>query len=89
LSVCHIVADEVAILTILPSTKTIHFHTLSEVFLLHDKKLTIPGLMAVTIGLFHGCTFNSPISVGSVISWISHSNITLSGLDILNCMLFI
>jgi uncharacterized oligopeptide transporter (OPT) family protein len=84
----HIVADDVAILTILPSTKTIHFHMLNDVFFALDKNVTIPGFIAVTIGVFHGNTFSSPISVGNVISWISHSNITLSGVDILSCMLF-
>jgi hypothetical protein len=68
LSISHIVADDVAILTILPSTKTIHFHILNDIFLVPDKNVTIPGFIAVTIGLFHGNTFNSPISVGNMIS---------------------
>jgi hypothetical protein len=44
----------------------------------------IPGFNAVTIGVCHGKTVTSPISVGNVICLISHSNIILAGLEIFN-----
>jgi hypothetical protein len=42
----------------------------------------IHGFSAVTIGVCHGKTVTSPISVGNVICFISHSNIVFAGLEI-------
>jgi hypothetical protein len=94
----NVVATAVTILTILPSTKVIHLETLIDiVFFVKINSfldtwflgiiLIIPGFNAVTIGVCHGKTVTSPISVGKVICLISHSNIILAGLEIFNFMI--
>jgi len=94
-----VVATAVTTLTIFPSTKAIHFETLKDIVFLEKIKsfsetslvgtiLIIPGFSAVTIGACHGKTVTSPISVGSVICLISHSNMVFAGLEIFNCIIY-
>jgi len=52
-------------------------------------KFIIQGFKTVTIGVCHGNILTSPISVGKIISFISHSNIVFAGLEIFNCIVFL
>jgi len=96
----HVVAIAVTTLTILPSTKAIHFDTLREIVFLEKINslvdtcfsgiiFIIHGFNAVTIGACHGNILTSPISVGKVICFISHSNIVFVGLEIFNFIFLI
>jgi hypothetical protein len=58
---------------------SLYFH-IGEIVIIH-------GFNEVTVGLCHGFTVTSPISVGKIILSISPSNIILSGLEIFNSII--
>jgi hypothetical protein len=94
-----VVATVVAIFIKSSQIKAIHFDILIEI---HSSVFTksfslnfqtgeiviIPGFNEVTVGICHGFTVTSPISVGKIILSISPSNIIFSGLEIFKSITF-